>query len=48
MIIPDHICENNKRVFVTANPRNACKMKFADNLWLTFLDQPQSDVVVFL
>ena len=24
-----------------------CKLEFADNLWLPFLDRPQSDIVVF-
>ena len=26
MIIPDHICQNNKKLFVTIKTRNACKM----------------------
>ena len=47
MIIPDHICHNNKMLFVTVNPRNACKMEFGDHLFLPFLDQPQSDVAAF-
>ena len=47
MIIPDHICQNNKGLFVTVNPRNACYLEFSDNWRLTFLDQPQSDVVSF-
>ena len=29
------------------NPKNACKLGFADHSWLQFFDQPQSDVVVF-
>ena len=29
------------------NPKDACKLKFADNLWLPFLDQPHSDAIVF-
>ena len=41
MIIPDHNCQTIKNLFVTINPGNACKMKFADNLWIPFLDQPQ-------
>ena len=32
---------------MTAQPRNACKLEFADHLWLPFLDQPQSDIVFF-
>ena len=27
--------------------KGACKLEFADHLWLPFLDQPQSDIVVF-
>ena len=44
IIIPYRICENNKNMFVTVNPRNSCKIKFSDNLWFLFLDQPQSDI----
>ena len=29
------------------NPKNEYKLKLADNLWLTFIDQTQSNVVVF-
>ena len=29
------------------NKKNACKLEFADHLWLLFFDQPQSDVVDF-
>ena len=47
MRIPDHICKNNKHLFVTVNTRSACKLEFSDHLWLPFIDQPQSDVVVF-
>ena len=25
----------------------ACKLEFSDHLWLPFIDQPQSDIVVF-
>ena len=27
--------------------KNACKLEFADNLWLPFLDKLHSDIVVF-
>ena len=27
--------------------KNACKLKFVGHLWLTFLDQPQYEIVVF-
>ena len=39
--------KNNKKLLVTVDPQNVLKMKFADNLWLPFLDQPQLDVVLF-
>ena len=26
---------------------NACKLEFADHLWLPFLDQPKSVIVIF-
>ena len=42
-----HIFQTNKKLFVTVNPINACKLRFSDHLWLPFLDQPQSDVLVF-
>ena len=29
------------------NPQNAYKLRSADNLWILFLDQPQSHVLVF-
>ena len=47
MIIPVDIHERNKMFTVTVKPKNACKLEFVDHLWLPFLDQPQSDVVVF-
>ena len=31
---------------MTVNPRNVCKLVFADHLWIPFQDQPQSDAVV--
>ena len=39
--IPELICQNNNIFFVTVNPRNTCRMDFADHLWLLFLDQTQ-------
>ena len=36
-----------KKVFVTVQQKNAYKLEFADNLWLLFLDQLLSDIVVF-
>ena len=32
---------------MTVNPKNSYKMNFTDHLWLQFLDQPQSDAVLF-
>ena len=47
VIIPDRICQNSKSFSLTFYPRNTCKMDFSKHLWLPFLGQPQSDVVVF-
>ena len=41
------ICQNNKKLFVTVNPKNPWKLEFTDHLWIPFIDQLQSDVVVF-
>ena len=48
MIIPDRYCNNNNNFLVKVNTQNVCKTNFTDNLWLPFLDQPQSDVFVFV
>ena len=37
----DRICKNNKILFITVNPKIACKTKSTDHLWLPFLDQLQ-------
>ena len=37
----------NKKLLLTFHPKNVSKLEFADNLWLTFLDQPQSDILIF-
>ena len=47
MIIPVDIHQTNKKLYVKVQPKNACKLEFADNLLLPFLDQPHSDIVVF-
>ena len=47
MIILYGMLLTNKQIFVTVNPKNTCKFEFADHLWLPFIDQTQSDVVVF-
>ena len=45
--IPDGSFQTNKKLFDMVNPKSACKLEFADHLWIPFLDQPQSDVVDF-
>ena len=47
MGINAYINQTNKNFSVTVQPKNACKYEFADHLWLPFLDQQQSDIVVF-
>ena len=47
MQIPINIYQRTKRFFVTFQTKNVCKLEFADHLWLSFLDQPQYDIVVF-
>ena len=47
MRIPVDIHQTNEKFSVTVQPKNACKLESADHLWLTFLDQPQSDIVFF-
>ena len=47
MRIPVSIYQTNKSVFVTIQFKNAYKLEFSDHLWLPFLDQTQSGIVVF-
>ena len=47
MIITVEIQQMNKKLFVTNQLKDACKLEFADHLWLPFFDQPQSDILVF-
>ena len=47
MRIPFGNYQRTKTFFVTVQQKNACKLEFADQLWLPFLDKPQSDIVVF-
>ena len=47
MRITVNIYQTNKNLFVVVQPKNACKLGFSDHLWLPFLDQPQSKIVVF-
>ena len=46
--VPVVIHHRNKNFTVTVLPKNACKLEFVDHLWIPFLDQPQSDIVVFV
>ena len=47
MIFPVGINQTNKKLSVMVQPKNACKLEFADHLWLPVLDQSQSDIVFF-
>ena len=47
MIIPDHICQTNKNLFLMVNNKNSCKLEFSDHLWIPFINQPQSDVLSY-
>ena len=35
------------KVYCYSSTKNACRLEFVDHLWLPFLDQTQSDIVVF-
>ena len=47
MRITVDIHERNKNFTATVQPKNACILEVEDHLWLPFLDQLQSDIVVF-
>ena len=47
MWIPVEIYQNNNDFFVTVQPKNGCKMRCVGHLWLQYLDQPQSENVIF-
>ena len=47
MVIPVDIHEQNKKFTVTVQPKSSCKLEIVDHLWLPFLDQPHSEIVVF-
>ena len=38
--------ETNKKLLVKVQPKKACKLEFADHLWLQLPDQYQLDIVV--
>ena len=40
MIIPVDIHQTETKFYVTVQPKNACKLEFADHLLLPFLDKP--------
>ena len=48
IIITVGIHERNKKFTVKVQPKNTCKLEFVDHLWLPFLGQPQSDILVSL
>ena len=45
--IPADIHQINKNSSVIVQQKNTCKLEFSDHLWLPFIGQPQSDIVVF-
>ena len=45
--IPVNIYQTNKIFFATVQPKKPFKLEYAGHLWLPFLDNPQSDIVVF-
>ena len=47
MKITFDIHEINKEFTTAVQLKNACKLEFVDHLWPTFLDQPQSNIIVF-
>ena len=47
MIVLDGIFQTNNKLFVTVLPKIACKLKCSNRLWLPFLDQTRSEIVVF-
>ena len=47
VIITVDFHQANKKFSVTVQPKNAYKLEFEYHLWLLFLEQPQSDIVVF-
>ena len=47
MQIPVNIYQSNKLFFGLVQPKNACKLEFADHLWLPYLDKTQYDIIDF-
>ena len=46
MIVTVDVHQTNKKFSIIVQPKFSCKLEFADHLWLPFLDQPQSYIVV--
>ena len=42
-----YIRQTNNKFSVLVQPKNACKLEFSYYVWLPFLYQPQSDIVLF-
>ena len=47
MRIPVDIHKTNQKFSVIVQIKNAYKLEFVDHLWLPFIDEPHSDIVVF-
>ena len=47
VIITDNIYQTNKDYLLQFNKKNACKLEFVDHLWPSFIDQYQSNNLVF-
>ena len=47
MRISAYIHQTNKKFSVKVQPKQSCKLESANHLWISFLDQPQSDIVGF-
>ena len=41
------IHQTNKNYVLQFNQKSAYKLEFVDHLWRPFIDEPQSDIVVF-
>ena len=48
MRIPFDIYQTNRKFPATVQPKNECRLEFSDHLWLPFLEQPQSKILVFV
>ena len=48
MRIPVDSHQTNENFSATVQQKKACLLEYADYLWIPFIDQPQSDIVVFV